>query len=246
MGGATATCEVTVKSCVSATVDYEVDGINYGKGIAIGDVVWAPVNCGYHNTDYPYGKLYQWGRKYGQGYDDYYTSDASYPSVDNLVEGPVMPSVGQAEENQDKFYYFSLSPYDWSKVRNDQMWNGGTESSPVKTANDPCPEGWRVPTYAELDQLRRNRSSWTTFESQKGYYFSGEYITIDGNPQIFFPAAGTRDDDGNADDRGYYGCYWSSSPSGHFSYPLSFVSGGVNLSFSLRRACGYSVRCVQE
>lgn len=53
-------------------------GINHGKGIAIGKAIWAPVNCGYHATDYKYGKLYQWGRKYGQGYDD---SDASVPTI---------------------------------------------------------------------------------------------------------------------------------------------------------------------
>ena len=122
IGGATATCAVTVISCTAIpSVDYIADGVNYGKGIAIGDVVWAPVNCGYEApTDtykgYPYGKLYQWGRKYGQGYNSY---DASYPSSDNLVEGPVMPSVAQAEENKDKFYYNSKAPNDWSKVQKD-------------------------------------------------------------------------------------------------------------------------------
>ena len=45
-------------------------GINHGKGVEISGVVWAPVNCGYHKTDFKYGKLYQWGRKYGQGYDN--------------------------------------------------------------------------------------------------------------------------------------------------------------------------------
>ena len=243
VGGAAATCSVTVKSCVSATVDYEVDGINYGKGVRIGTTIWAPVNCGYHNTDYPYGKLYQWGRKYGQGYD---SSDASYPSGENLVEGPVMPSVGQAEENKDKFYYVSSSPYDWSKVQNDQLWNSGTESSPVKTAYDPCPEGWRVPTYAELDQLRRNRSSWTTSESQKGCYFSGEYTTIDGNPQVFFPAADERSfSDGNADYRGNFGYYWSSRPNSSYAYYLFFDSSYADMGYYSRRASGQSVRCVQ-
>ena len=43
-------------------------GINHGGGILIDTVLWAPVNCGYHEIDYPYGKLYQWGRKHGQGY----------------------------------------------------------------------------------------------------------------------------------------------------------------------------------
>ena len=241
VGGATATCSVTVKSCVSATVDYEVDGINYGKGVRIGTTVWAPVNCGYHNTDYPYGKLYQWGRKYGQGYN---SSDASYPSGENLVEGPVMPSVGQAEDNKDKFY--TSSSGDWSKVQNDQMWNSATKSSPIKTAYDPCPEGWRVPTYAELNQLRRNRSSWTTSESRKGYYFSGEYTSIDGNPQVFFPAAGYHIYDGGAGFRGYSGNYWSSSPYSTSAYYLNFDNGNASVDCGCSRAYGFSVRCVQE
>ena len=250
VGGATATCAVTVISCTATpSVDYEVDGVNYGKGIAIGDVVWAPVNCGYEApTDtykgYPYGKLYQWGRPYGQGYNN---NDASYPSVDNLVEGPVMPSVGQAEENKDKFYYVSVSPYDWSKVQKDDLWNSGTESAPVKTKNDPCPDGWRVPTYAELDKLNGNYSSWITVGGQKGRYFSGDYTYLDNAPQVFFPAAGCRKSrDDNAYYRGGSGYYWSSRPLNDYAYGLNFDSGGVSTSDLNNRASGYSVRCVQE
>ena len=126
------------------------------------------------------------------------------------------------------------------------MWNSGTESSPIKTSYDPCPEGWRVPTYAELKVLINNRSSWTTSESQKGYYFSGKYATIDGNPQVFFPAAGGRSyDDGYAYSRGSYGRYWSSRPNGSDAYYLSFDSSLVGM-YDFFRAYGYSVRCVQE
>lgn len=50
-------------------------GVNRGEGIEIDGVVWAPVNFGYRaatesDPGYPYGKLYQWGRKNGQGYND--------------------------------------------------------------------------------------------------------------------------------------------------------------------------------
>ena len=249
VGGASATCTVTVKSCVVPSVDYEVDGVNYGKGIAIGDVVWAPVNCGYEApTDtykgYPYGKLYQWGRPYGQGYN---SSDASYPSGDNLVEGPVMPSVGLSEENKDKFYYNSQSPYDWSKAQKGDLWNSGTESAPDKTKYDPCPANWRVPTYAELDELNNNYSSWTTDEiGQKGRYFCGDYTYLDNAPQVFFPAAGCRyGNDGDAGNRGDSGYYWSSRPNGNGAYYLYFYSGNVNM-YYYNRANGYSVRCVQE
>ena len=202
----------------------------------------APVNCGYKaatadSKGYPYGKLYQWGRKYGQGYSTSY--DESEPE---LVAGPVMPSVGQDESNADKFYYSSVSPNDWSKVQTDNLWNSGTESSPVKTKYDPCPEGWRVPTYAELDELRNN-SFWTTVAGQKGRYFSGDYTCLEGAPQVFFPAADSRSGSASdAGDRGYRGDYWSSRPNG--AYCLDFYSSNANVS-SYYRAYGYSVRCVQ-
>ena len=248
VGGATATCTVTVISCTATpSVDYVADGVNYGKGIAIGDVVWAPVNCGYHKDDFKYGKLYQWGRKYGQGYDEYYgDQDASYPSGDNLVEGPVMPSVGNAEENKDKFYYVPESPYDWSQAQKDDLWNFGTESAPVKAKSDPCPSGWRVPTYAELDKLNNNYSSWLTVGKQEGRYFSGDYTYLDNAPQLFFPAAGYRDDNsGLSRNRGYNGYYWSSRPNGTYAYFPNFSSSNVAMGKG-GRASGYSVRCVQE
>ena len=251
VGGATATCAVTVISTTAIpSVDYIADGVNYGKGIAIGDVVWAPVNCGYEApTDtykgYPYGKLYQWGRPYGQGYGD---NDASYPSGDNLVEGPVMPSVGKADENKDK-YYVSMSSEDWSKVQKDDLWNSGTEENPKKTEYDPCPEGWRIPTYAELDKLSKN-SSWITVENQNGRYFCGDYTYLDNAPQVFFPAAGFRRQwDVLPLGRGGGGEYWSSEPcSAGCSYHLTFGEGGNPFMYHLNsgRAYGYSVRCVQE
>ena len=49
-------------TCLVKSISYDPDdyvdewGINHGKGIVIGGVTWAPVNCGYHETDYPYGK----------------------------------------------------------------------------------------------------------------------------------------------------------------------------------------------
>ena len=248
VGGAIATCTVTVISCTATpSVDYIADGVNYGKGIAIGDVVWAPVNCGYEApTDtykgYPYGKLYQWGRPYGQGYD---SDDATYPSGDNLVEGPVMPSVGLAEANKDKHYYVPESPYNWSMVQKDDLWNSG-EASPVKTKYDPCPDGWRVPTYTELYKLKNNYSSFLTVDNQKGRYFCGDYTYLDNAPQVFFPAAGYRyGSDGSARYRGIYGHYWSSTPMSG-AYYLEFGSSNRPRTSYDDLAESLSIRCVQE
>ena len=249
VGGASASCTVKVVSCIVPTADYiDEYGVNHGKGIAVGNTVWAPVNCGYkaatsESKGFPYGKLYQWGRKYGQGYKESYDE-----SVPELVEGPVMPSVAQSEENSNKFYYTSESPYDWSKVQKDDLWNSGTESSPVKTKYDPCPEGWRVPTYAELDRLNNSYSSFITVGDQKGRYFCGDYTYLDNAPQVFFPAAGYRyHNDGTAYSRGTYGYYWPSTPTGDHAWYLVFHFGSSNISVNNpHRSNGYSVRCVQE
>lgn len=226
-------------------------GINHGQGVEIDGVVWAPVNCGYHATDFKYGKLYQWGRKYGQGYSGSLSDvngnkagEVSDATVPTFAEGGVSEICANHKSNANVFY---TSSGDWVDPRNDELWNSGSDSAPVKTEYDPCPEGWRVPTNAELSELSKNHSSWTTDENgQVGYWFSGASTYTETVPQVFFPAAGGRKNyDGTAYLRGYFGCYWSSRPYNDFAYGLYFRNGSVYMDFYDRRARGYSVRCVQ-
>lgn len=236
-----------------SSVDYiDEYGVNHGKGVKIGETVWAPVNCGYHATDFKYGKLYQWGRKYGQGYsgilydasgnrlEDTY-SDATVPTIE---EGGVSVIAGNNKSNENIFYT-SPSNYDWVDPQDDKLWNSGTESKPVKTEYDPCPTGWRVPTSAELNELCKNRSVWTSEDDQPGRWFSGASSYTDEVPQVFFPAAGYLSYDyGNASFRGYSGYYWSSRPLDNNAYYLSFFDGHAHMNLWYL-ASGYSVRCVQ-
>ena len=242
-GGVVATCDVTVKELI--LVDYVDEyGVNHEKGVLIGGTtVWAPVNCGYKaatptDKGYPYGKLYQWGRKYGQGYDE---NDASVPT---FYEGGVS-EVGGNHKNNENVFYIGYS--DWVDTRNDKLWNSGTEDSPVKTTYDPCPTGWRVPTYSELKDLCQNYSAWSTNEaSQSGRWFSGSAPYSEDAAQVFFPAAGYRSYSGGlAYSRGYYGDYWSSRPYNGAANHLFFNDGYAYMN-SYSRASGYSVRCVQE
>ena len=220
-------------------------GINHGKGIEIDGVVWAPVNCGYHATDYPWGKLYQWGRKCGQGYD----GDATTPT---LVKGPVSLEVGSSANNSNVYYWDSS---DWISLHDGTLWNSGPEDAPIKTEYDPCPDGWRVPTYKELrvltvSALTQNRSDWTKRDlNQSGVWFSGSKSYSETSPRVFFPAAGFRGSDyGDARSRDVVGYYWSSEPDdGGRAFGLDFgVGDDVASMFCNCRATGYSVRCVQD
>ena len=247
-----ATCTVAVTSArVPQEGDYVDEyGINHGPGIKIGETVWAPVNCGYHATDFKYGKLYQWGRKYGQGYDGYLYdgnwdqtySDSTTPTI---KRGGVPVTTGNDKSNSNVFYTsISSYSYDWAYPSDDKLWNSGTEDNPVKTEYDPCPNGWRVPTYSELNQLSQNTSSWIVENVQNGYWFCGSQAYSTSVPRIFLPAAGYRGTgDGNADLREYYGNYWSSRTSGNYAVNLDFDSVSMSDAY---RANGGSVRCVQE
>ena len=253
-GGKTATCVVTVIE-VNHTITEPVDensgiwtenldyideyGINHGPGVKIGSVIWAPVNCGYHQTNYKYGKLFQWGRKYGQGHD----RDATTPQ---LIKGKVSDTEGNLNSNANKYYYYYQ---DWVTNRDDELWNSGTESYPVKTVSDPCPEGWRVPTRTELNALAQNHSYWTVNDAdQVGYWLSGEKTYTEDVPQVFFPAAGYRGYlEGLTGGRGDVGYYWSSTISNYNSaYHFFMNKYDSDAGGNQPRADAFPVRCVQE
>ena len=225
----------TYRGTISAVSDYDeatdyIDeyGANHGQGTAVGGstLKWAPVNCGYQQAiagghkGYPYGKLYQWGRKDGQGYKGGSYEDAIVPAI-----------VGSTSDTPEanKFY------------------EGWTTAPSWDTANDPCPSGWRVPTADELRALisgNRNPGSFNTKDGQDGYYFDGT-ASSNATSGVFFPAAGCRGYEGNAYVRGSDGYYWSSTPNGDNAYSLGFGSGYAGV-YSNYRTDGYSVRCVQD
>ena len=271
-GGHYGSCKIVVIPQKSELVDYiDEYGVNHGKGIALGDIVWAPVNCGYkakssNSKGFPYGKLYQWGRKYGQGYN--LTYDESEP---NIIEGPISLNGGMSKEYENVF--FSVDNYDKNWISTDdikQFWNSGTEESPIKTQYDPCPEGWRVPTESELRLLIQARSSKETINNQYGYCYSGCYSYIDSILVVFLPAAGYRSDingksygrqsGGNGSNWGeghywsstaynkgesYYNYYWQEyfECRESLAYTYYYNSGNV---YYQGLADGKSIRCVQE
>ena len=233
-GGVIAVCIVEVVAQAVAVKDYVDEyGVNHGKGIGIGRIVWAPVNCGYHETDYKDGKLYQWGRKYGQGH--------SYDKLEpDFVEGPISVNNGHKEEYANTFFMLTEGN-DWAMPKNDSLWNSGTEENPIKTGYDPCPDGWRVPTSSELYELAKNHESKGIID-----YFSGIYTYVEGVPSVKLPNNPYRWSSGEQYNMGRYDCfYWSSSVKGTSSYSLS-CGVSVYTDKGTTRVTGGSVRCVQE
>jgi uncharacterized protein (TIGR02145 family) len=117
-----------------------------------------------------------------------------------------------------------------------------------KTANDPCPAGFRVPTNTQwagvIDNNTVSRTgTWTNGAANFGsaIHWGPDAAT----KALTLPAAGWRDSGGGAlNSRGSYGNYWSSTQNG------TTASLGFTMNIAITRTDGptngLSVRCVSE
>ncbi|NAW50473.1 hypothetical protein GNY06_03410 [Elizabethkingia argentiflava] len=142
-------------------------------------------------------------------------------------------------------------------------WNSGTELAPIKTDKDPCPEGYRVPTYKEFSELIDATIQSSHGQWSRGYanYTAAKVFTSKDNKNVklTFPSQGVFSVTGVANvepyrqsglqDRGIAGIYWASTIDGniHYLYHLQNRSTvgvlGGNTAF---RAQARNVRCIAE
>lgn len=184
------------------------------------------------------GLLYQWGRKdpfLGSSSISSSAKAAASTGTWSITSGG---SPANAEVNPMTFYTnMSLPNESWASL---------------KTTNDPCPHGWRVPDGGSNGVWARALGSSSSFtnlslwdSTNRGMNFSGKF----GSDQtIWYPASGYRSSlDGDLIDVGNGGNYWSASPSSNKAYSLDFSSNGyVNPPDYNFRVTGFSVRCLQE
>lgn len=157
-----------------------------------------------------YGDLYQWGR----------TADGHQLRTSSVTAGPV--ASGSEGSN---FITNGTTPYDWLNTQDDTRWGA------TKTANDPCPTEYRVPTEAELNA---ERLLFPTNDE------AGAYASLK------LPVAGYRGYTAGAlTNVGTHGLYWSSTVSGASARSLNFTGGSANM-YGSYRAHGFSVRCIKE
>ena len=172
------------------------------------------------------GGLYQWGRQ----------TDGHEERTSLTQAGPVSAPVA------GKFITASTTGFDWISSPDNTLWLDAS-----KTANDPCPAGFRVPTQAQWGGLYQDgaTSGAPNSATRNTWTWTGNGFTIGSN--LYLPAAGSRYGPTAAiSGVGEVGCYWSSKVSGTNANSLIFNSGTVNPSGNTIRSNGISVRCISQ
>lgn len=235
----TVLAERTVEVPLPDPDDYIENNINYGKGVTIGNYTWAPINCGFEEVGFQRGKLFQWGRKAGSHY-----RDSRYPEEEMIQ---VFVKQGASKTPADDRFYG-----DWNEQT---KWNFRT-----KTESDPCPEGWRVPTGTEMENLldagfywrnghAKNSATFPTPLELNGVWIGENCQSATANDYqgcIFLPATGYRGDDGEGLGRGVYGAYWTCSTGDYGRKFLYIDQNPMIVGFQGQfPANGLAVRCVK-
>ena len=165
-----------------------------------------------------YGDLYQWGR-FSDGHQCRSSNTA------NIKATTAMPNNGNPWDGK---FITAKSSYDWLSSQNNNLWQG------VNGTNNPCPNGYRLPTKNELNS---ERQSWSSNNAAGAY----------GSPLKLPVAGGRYYKNGSLLDVGSDGLYESSTVSGPGSdtYNLYFSSSDAGMDKGIR-AGGASIRCLKD
>jgi uncharacterized protein (TIGR02145 family) len=147
-----------------------------------------------------------------------------------------------AENATDYGAYFRWDdPTQYFYGDNTTVSNVFSPSTTWLSANDPCPDGWRVPTWPEYNALltAATTKTWGASGGINGVTYTSP------NGTLFFPAGGHRDGSSSTD-RTTRGFYWTSTQNGttqvYFLYFDSPNPGGTTYT---SRFNAFTIRCVR-
>jgi uncharacterized protein (TIGR02145 family) len=186
-----------------------------------------------------FGHLYQWGRA-ADGHQCRTSSTSTYdvfettnPGVANFTNDPGNAWYGQFILRNSGIVnnWVDPSATDGTITVND-LWQG------VNGTNNPCPNGYRLPTEVELDA---ERLSWVEAPISSTNNRAGAFAS-----PLKLPAAGNRSRiSGSLQLVGSDGRYWSSTVAGTDARRNFFSSSNAGMATS-NRAFGVSVRCIKD
>ena len=208
---------IKVDSISMVAPEEPVDPYNGHEYVDLGlSVKWATMNVGASKPE-DYGDYFAWGETTTKSTYNWSTYKYCNGSSDSLTKYNTNSSYGTVDNKTQLELSDDAARANW----------GGS---------------WRMPTGAELTELRENCTwTWTTQNGVNGYKVTSKK---NGN-SIFLPAAGCRYDS-SLDYAGSRGYYWSSSL--FTDYPLNAWSVYFNsdnvYGDSYSRRYGFSVRPV--
>ncbi len=171
-----------------------------------------------------YGSLFQWGRGAdGHQCVNRYAGDGVTTSgTTTTIATTAVPNAGNSWDGL--YITTSASPNDWLTPQDVNLWQA------VNGVNNPCPNGYRLPTNTELNN---ERLSWSS-NNVAGAFAS----------PLKWALAGFRTLIGTFTSVGSGGFPWSSTVAGSDSGYMQ-ISGGAYVNFA-NRAYGLSVRCLKD
>ncbi len=163
---------------------------------------------------FAYGSLFQWGRK-PDGHELVQLTDSNTGT-------PVNGTTTTVNDDPTDSLFIIDGILDWRITQDDLLW------SSVSSPNNPCPDGFRLPTKSEFDNLFNG----ITFESST----------------LKFSHSGYRSEiNGSLFHHGFKGWLWTNTTIGSDSYVFILDAGETQQFVTpISRIRGHSVRCIKE
>jgi uncharacterized protein (TIGR02145 family) len=183
------------------------------------------------------GGYVQWGRRGPNTSGD---SRVDWQTAGNTSNFAAAPTSGDSNNSVITGWSNTIAAdYSWRTVGD------------VKTAADPCPAGYRVPTSSEWNDVINNNDvsrtlPWSTGDTNYG---AALHFGQNAAPKtLTLPAAGYRDQSsGGLFNRGGSGQYWSSNEGGtNKAFRLSSNVTTESSGIVTGRTTGLPVRCIAE